>query len=90
MEDSFEIPLTFDVREQYVLLPAGKKALRVELVLDSPREKHETLTASSIVRLLQRNLDFSEFVTKKNIPPMLALSGFHEIVRDQFLLHRSF
>jgi hypothetical protein len=89
-EDSFSMPLPTDSRDQYILLPAGKKMLRAELVLEVSPGKQKMLTSSSVIRLPQSTIDFSSIVTKTYIPPMLALSGFREIIRDQFLQHRSF
>jgi hypothetical protein len=86
--DSFVLPLAMGSRDQYVLLPAGRKAVRVELVLEQGPEKRVVLACSAPVRLPENKIDFVQAVTKKNIPPMLALSGFHEIVRSQYAQHR--
>jgi hypothetical protein len=86
--DSFVMPIAIDDREQYVLVPAGKAAARVELVLDMRNGKRQVLAVSSIIPLPWSSIDFSSVVTKKSIPPMLSLSGFHEIIREQYQQHR--
>jgi hypothetical protein len=88
VRDSFIMPAALDNREQYVLLPAGKAAARVELVLDMRERKRQVLAVSSVIPLPWSSIDFASAVTKKNIPPMLSLSGFHEIVREQYQQHR--
>jgi hypothetical protein len=86
--DSFIMPIAIDDREQYVLLPAGKAAACVELVLNMRNGKRQVLAVSSVIPLPWSSLDFSSVVTKKSIPPMLSLSGFHEIIREQYQQHR--
>ena len=86
--DSFIMPIALDIREQYVLLPAGKAAACVELVLDMYGGKRQVLAVSSVIPLPWSSIDFSSVITKTSIPPMLALSGFHEIIREQYQQHR--
>ncbi|MDR3284878.1 MAG: DUF4912 domain-containing protein [Treponema sp.] len=88
--DSFAIPLSIDSREQHVRVPEGKRAVRVELAVNEEPEKRRVLAVLPKVPLPENTLDFPSLVTKKNIPPMLALSGFQEILRGQYLRHRQF
>jgi hypothetical protein len=87
-ENSFIMPVTLDDREQYVLLPAGKAKTCVELVLDMRDGKRQVFASSSVIPLPWSSFDFSSVVTKKSIPPMLSLSGFHEIISAQYRQHR--
>jgi hypothetical protein len=87
-EDCFIMPVALDEREQYVLLPVGKANVCVELALDMRDGKRQVFASSSIIPLPWSSFDFSSVVTKKSIPPMLSLSGFHEIIREQYRQHR--
>jgi hypothetical protein len=88
LSDSFAMPLELDCREQYVLIPGGKKAVQIELGYEKKGGKKQTLAVSPVISLPEGNMDFSAMLTKTSIPPMLALSGFHEVVRDQYINHR--
>jgi hypothetical protein len=88
-DEAFEVQTSTQSQEQYVLLPKGKKYIKVELVLVTPGAS-EVLAyspiitiphGSSLVNDLQpgREMDFS---------PIIELSGMREILAEQYKNHR--
>ncbi len=88
-EEVFDIQTSSQSQEQYVLIPKGKKFLKVELVLITPGAG-EVLAFSPVVSIPQgsslvndlqpgRDTDFSEIV---------ELSGMKEILAEQYRNHR--
>ena len=88
-EEVFDIQTSSQSQEQYVLIPKGKKFLKVELVLITPGAG-EVLAFSPVVSIPQgsslvndlqpgRDTDFSEIA---------ELSGMKEILAEQYRNHR--
>lgn len=88
-EEVFDIQTSSQSQEQYVLIPKGKKFLKVELVLITPGAG-EVLAFSPVVSIPQgsslvndlqpgRDTDFSEIE---------ELSGMKEILAEQYRNHR--
>lgn len=88
-EESFEVKASLEPQEQYVLLPTGKKYIKVELVYVAGNTGKVLAMSplvtipqgSSLVNDLQpgRDTDFSEII---------QLSGMNKIITDQYKNHR--
>lgn len=88
-EEAFEINTTSDNQEQYVLLPNGKKFIKVELLLVTPTSG-EVLAYSSVISIPQG----SELVNNVNFDPdmefspIIELSGIRKVLTEQYKYHR--
>lgn len=88
-EEAFEINTASDNQEQYVLLPNGKKFIKVELLLVTPTSG-EVLAYSSVISIPQG----SELVNNVNFDPdmefspIIELSGIRKVLTEQYKYHR--
>lgn len=88
-EEAFEIQATSENQEQYVLLPTGKKYIKVELVYVTPTTG-QVLAFSPVITIPQGSELINNFQYGQNteFPPIIALSGIHEILKEQYTNHR--
>ena len=88
-EEAFEIQATSENQEQYVLLPTGKKYIKVELVYVTPTTG-QVLAYSPVITIPQGSdlINNFQFVQNSDFPPIIALSGIHEILKEQYTNHR--
>ncbi|MDR3311947.1 MAG: DUF4912 domain-containing protein [Spirochaetaceae bacterium] len=98
--ESFELPLPENGRDQYVLLPAGKKSVRLELVAGDTVQHTTTgpddsdsvspvriLALSPEIPLPHLSPDFS-LAFGEGLSPLLELSGFRDLLHTHYLNHR--
>ncbi len=88
-EEAFEIQTSTEGQEQYVLLPSGKKYIKVELLLVSPGAG-EVLAFSSVISIphgseLVNNVQFDP---ETQFPPVIELSGIRKVLTEQYKFHR--
>lgn len=85
----FEIQVTSDNQEQYVLLPIDKKFIRVELVYFS-KNSSNVLAFSPVLEIPQNSKLLNDFQPGKDekYPEILELSGIQEILTKQYTNHR--
>lgn len=87
--EAFEIQAVTDSQEQYVLLPAGKKFFRIELVYKASTSA-KVLAFSPVVEI-PAGADFLNDLQPGNIPQfseIAKISGIEKIVMDQYKNHR--
>ncbi|MBP5603168.1 MAG: DUF4912 domain-containing protein [Treponema sp.] len=88
-EEVFEIAIPGGAKEQYVLIPAGKRFIRIELVCASGTNR-EVLAFSPVVSIPKS----SEFVENyqpgvdNNFPPIIKHSGIEKLLLDQYKNYR--
>jgi uncharacterized protein len=88
--EAFDVQVSLSDREQYVLLPAGKKFVRIDLVAEFRNQPVETFAASRMLELPHG----CELLTKAlpgrdiKIDPVLELSGMSELLRSHYTNHR--
>ena len=88
-EEVFEIAIPGGAKEQYVLIPAGKRFIRIELVCASGTNR-EVLAFSPVVSIPK----ISEFVENyqpgvdNNFPPIIKHSGIEKLLLDQYKNYR--
>jgi hypothetical protein len=88
--ESFDVPVDIADTDQFILLPASadtEKNIRVELILETFDERPRLLAVSGSVPLTRPSPDFRESFLGE-MPPLLELSGFKELLRTHFLRHR--
>ena len=88
-EEAFEINASSDTQEQYVLLPANKKYIRVELVYVS-KNTGEVLAFSPVIEIPQAPEYLNELQPGKNdsFSDIENLSGIKKDLMEQYKNHR--
>lgn len=88
--DSFELQVSSEDREQYVLLPAGKKFYSINLEYIKPGVGKDVLASTKRVEIPQecQAVTNTQPGQKMNVSPLVELSGMESLLRDQFLNHR--
>lgn len=88
-EEAFEIQTATESQEQYVLLPAGKKYIKVELLMVSPTAG-EVLAFSSVISIPQGSelVNNAQFDPDTKFPPVVELSGIRKVLTEQYKYHR--
>ncbi|MBR6341300.1 MAG: DUF4912 domain-containing protein [Treponema sp.] len=88
-QEVFEISIPNGATEQYVLIPSGKRFIRIELV-SACGSSREVLAFSPVVSIPQS----SEFVenfqpgVENNFPPIIKHSGIEKILLEQYKNYR--
>ncbi|WP_059369589.1 DUF4912 domain-containing protein [Treponema endosymbiont of Eucomonympha sp.] len=83
--DSFALPVSLRDRAQYVLFPAGEKDVRIDLLLETKTPK--VLASSPVLHLPHGVPDFKT-VALDDIPPLLALSSYKDLLKEQYAKRR--
>ena len=90
--DFFDIKASSRCGEQYVLLPPGTKSFAIELKIpaESPSEKPEIIAFTEKIQIPQENPVIAGIKPgqKVQVPPMVSLSGFEQLLSAQFREHR--
>ncbi|MCR5724820.1 MAG: DUF4912 domain-containing protein [Treponema sp.] len=89
-EESFDVQIDSSVREQYVLFPAGKKFVRVDLVAQY-RSKDDNVLAYTAKYALPRGskiLSQAYPAYDMEISPLAELSSLKELLRLHYQNHR--
>ena len=88
-QESFEIELPNGVNEQYVLIPAGKNFIRIELVYTSGATR-EVLAFSPVVSVPKSSENVEKYQpgVENDFPPIMKLSGIEKILADQYTKYR--
>jgi hypothetical protein len=88
-EDSYDVQITPADREQYLLLPAGKQFVRIELICTN-RGVCRVLAVSNVVEIphCSRLLADMKPGREDRISPVLELSGVKELLLDHYKNHR--
>ncbi len=88
-QEVFEIEISKNENEQYVLLPSGKRFVRVELVYSS--ESGREVLAFSPVVTIPKGSEFVENLhpgIEQKISEIIKLSGIEEILTEQYKNYR--
>jgi len=90
--DFFDIQAPSRCGEQYVLLPPGTKSFAIELKIPPalPGEKPEIIAFTEKIQIPQENPVIAGIKPgqKVQVPPMVSLSGFEQLLSAQFREHR--
>lgn len=89
-DDSIDIKTDLETREQYVLLPSGKRFIKIDLAASITGKQPEVLCSSRMVELPAEREDILNIQPgkKTNYPPLVQLSGMKQILHDHYLNHR--
>jgi len=88
-KESFEIKVTAGSQEQYVLIPAGEKYIRIELVYISGVNRN-VLAFSPVIEIPQGSASINNIQPGKqnDYPEIIKLSGIEKILLNQYKNHR--
>lgn len=89
-EDTFEIQINIEDREQYILIPGGKKFVRVDLMQNTTSSMDAVLAISSRLSIPQGSEEFMNFHPGENlkIKPILELSGIKTVLKNHYNNYR--
>ncbi|MCK9171450.1 MAG: DUF4912 domain-containing protein [Treponema sp.] len=88
-DDVYDVQITFADREQYILLPAGKQYVRIELVFTN-KGICRVLAASNLIEIPHGTKLLADMKPGKEerLAPVLELSGMKKLLVDQYKNHR--
>lgn len=88
-EEVLEIELPNGVNEQYVLIPAGKSFLRIELVYTSGSTR-EVLAFSQVLTIPKSSEYIENYQpgVQNDFPEIMKLSGIEKVLSDQYTNYR--
>lgn len=88
-EEAFEVQTPTESQEQYVLLPKGKKYIKVELVFVTPTSG-QVLAFSPVITIPQGSslVNNEDFIHEAEFSEIAKLSGINEILTEQYKNHR--
>ncbi len=86
--DSFDVPVSVEDRNRYVLLPSGFGSVRVDLVLDIGDDTHEVLAGTGMVSLPLVPERISNPLPETPVSPVLRLSSLPDLLRTHYTNHR--
>lgn len=88
-DEVLEIEIPNGAKEQYVLIPAGKSFIRIELVYTSGSSR-EVLAFSPVVSIPKSSSYVEKYQPgqEKDFPPILKLSGIEELLSEQYKKYR--
>ena len=89
-DDSFDIQVALEDRQQYILIPFGKKIMRVDLIYSSANHRMNILASTRKVELIHGCKALLECAPGKemNFSPIMELSGIKEMLRIHYQRHR--
>ena len=88
-EEAFEVQTPSESQEQYVLLPKGKKYIKVELVYVKGGAS-EVIAFSPVISIPQGASLVNDLQPgrKEDFSPVIELSGINELITEQYKNHR--
>ena len=88
-QEVLEIEIPNGANEQYVLIPAGKNFLRIELVYFSGSNR-EVLAFSPVISIPKSSTYIENYQpgVKNDFPEIMKLSGIEKILSDQYKNYR--
>lgn len=88
-EQAFEVNVSTDSQEQYILLPSGQKYFRFELVYVNHNTGH-VLAFSPVIQIPQPAKIVNEFQPGKenDFSEVIKLSGINKVLMNQYKNHR--
>lgn len=88
-DEYFDIQLSKEDNGQYVLLPAGKKYFRVDLLFNIDGII-DILSSSTVLEMPKGAERFAQLRPgkKEEVSPVMALSGMNELLMEHYINHR--
>ena len=88
-EEAFEVQTPSQSQEQYILIPKGKKYIKVELICVAAGAS-EVLAFSPVISIPQGSSLVNDLQPGRDVTfsPVIELSGMQEIITEQYKNHR--
>ncbi len=86
--ETFDINISPSCREQYVLLPSSETAARIDLYAEFKNMEPVCLAKSGLVSIPKGCPELGVTAIDSDIPEIIRLSGFPELIRTHYLNHR--
>lgn len=88
--DSIDIVTDLDTKEQSILLPSGKRWLKIDLAVSYKGKLPEVLCSSRMITLPSEREDIQNLQPgkKTDYPSLVQLSGMKQILHDHYINHR--
>lgn len=88
--DSFDIKISLSDREQYVLIPAGKKIMRVDLIYASSNNHFDVIASSDKIELIHVCKALAECKPGRfgKFSRIMELSGMTDLLRIHYSQHK--
>ncbi len=89
-DDSFDIQVALEDRQQYILIPFGKKYMRVDLIYSSDNHRVNVLASTRKIELIHGCKALFECAPGKELKfsPVMELSGMNDLLRIHYERHR--
>ena len=89
-DDSFDIQVSLEDRQQYILVPFGKRLMRVDLIYSSENHHLNILASTRKVELIHGCKALIECAPGKEMKfsPIMELSGMNDLLRIHYERHR--
>lgn len=90
--DTFDIQINYEDREQYILIPNGKKVLQVGLIQEGVNSIDSVLAVSEKIEIIHCSEEFGKFQPGMDLKlkPILELSGMKNILKNHYNNYRQF
>ncbi len=86
--DSFEVSVSMDNREQYILLPAHESLFRIDLIAEFSAMEPRVLAYTKKMPIPHGHPEISSTSLENKFSPILELSGLPELLRTHYNNHR--
>lgn len=89
-DESFDVQISFSDREQYVLLPAGKSFVRIDLIalFDGRTEENLAVSRKAAIPAGSDVLNTALPGRDVTLPPLVELSAMKDLLRMHYEHHR--
>ena len=88
LADSFEISVSLENREQYILLPAHETCFKIDLIAEFANMEPRVLTYTKKIPIPHGQPEISSTSLENKFSPILELSGLPELLRTHYNNHR--
>lgn len=88
--DYVDLSAQFETKEQYVLIPSGKKFMKIDLAVSFKERQSEVLASTRVVEIPQEGSMIQDYQPgkKMDLPPLVKLSGMIEMLNENYVNHR--
>jgi len=86
--ESYDIPVTDENREQFVLVPANELYVRIDLVALIEEQSAQVLAHSRMITIPQGCPEISSIINDSDISDVMKISGLPNLIKTQYQNHR--
>lgn len=86
--ESYDIPVTDENQEQFVLVPANELYVRIDLVALIEEQSAQVLAHSRMITIPQGCPEISSIINDSDISDVMKISGLPNLIKTQYQNHR--